>query len=321
MSSTKSKPQSIRPSRFKFLKRVLLAIAGSGILSAIIAAGIVYHNLSKMHQEVDLSESLLFEVENGQSLSRVAHRLESEGVIQSAFWFYWVGRYQHLDKELKAGEYWVLPNISEMELYPLLASGKTASYTIRFIEGWNLKDVMAELDRHPKLVRKIESSDPLDIARILGMKYPHAEGMIFPDTYSYQKGMSDRDILLIAYHKLLDITEELWQQKSGDAVVKTPYEALILASIVEKETGAEEERGQVAGVFSLRLQKRMRLQTDPTVIYGLGDQYKGNITRAHLRQATPYNTYVIKGLPPTPIAMPGRASIAAALDPEISGYL
>ncbi len=268
-----------------------------------------------------MSEVSVFEVVKGDTLKTVTRRLKELGIIQSDFWFYWIGRFKEQGKLLKAGEYGLSPELTEMGLFPVLTSGKTLSYSITFIEGWNLYEVVAELGRHPKLLHHIHTSDAAEIAALLDMKFPHAEGLIFPDTYFYHKGMSDIDLLRSAYLKMMAVLDEEWAGRSEEAVVKSPYEALILASIVERETSVDSERHIIAGVFTERLQRNMRLQTDPTVIYGLGESYQGNLTKAHLRQKTPYNTYLIKGLPPTPIALPGQASINAALHPDITGAL
>lgn len=158
----------------------------------------------------------------------------------------------------------------------------------------------------------------MDVERLmqtLGSEYKHPEGLFFPDTYFFEKGTTDIALLKTAYDKMKLVLEQEWKDKEQNLPLETPYQALILASIVEKETGASEERAQIAGVFTRRLQKGMLLQTDPTVIYGMGDSYKGNIRSKDLRQATAYNTYVITGLPPTPIAMPGQQAIHAALHP------
>lgn len=291
------------------------------MLTGLLATPVVWQGVSELHRSVSIGGPLLFEVEKGDSLKKIADNLQQRGVIQSSFWFYWYGRYEALDQQLKAGEYRLPANISAIDVFSLLTSGKTASYSLRIIEGWSLRQIIAELDNHPKLIRKIDTTDPQQIASLLGIQQNHAEGMIFPDTYAYQKGTTDIEVLGRAHQKMLLTLDELWQLKSAESAAETPYQALILASIIEKETSVADERRLISGVFTSRLMKPMRLQTDPTVIYGLGDQYKGNLTRSHLRLPTPYNTYVIDGLPPTPIAMPGRASILAALQPDIRGYL
>lgn len=321
MSSTIFKNLSTKFSVFSTLKKFLCGLIGSLLLLLFAGGGVVYQGISALHQPNSLEVPNYFEVKKGDSLKRVTQRLSEAGVIGSEFWFYWYARYQRIDRKLKAGEYQLLPALSSVDLYQVLISGKSVEYSIQFIEGWNLKQVLGEFANHPKLLREITTNDPVSVAERLQLSQPHAEGMFFPDTYSYHKGMTDVDVLTVAHQRLKDTLERLWHAKSPQALVKTPYEALILASIIEKETGAPEERGLIAGVFTARLKIGMRLQTDPTVIYGLGDDFDGNLTRAHLRQPTPYNTYVIRGLPPTPIAMPGEASIAAAVQPELSDYL
>jgi UPF0755 protein len=189
-------------------------------------------------------------------------------------------------------------------------------YPLKIVEGWSFKQVLEALHAAPKLTHSLQGLGPKQIMAMLGYPNVHPEGRFFPDTYYYPSGMSDLLILQRAYQKMEKILDEEWEARAGDLPVRTRDEALTLASIVEKETGKPEERGLIAGVFVQRLRTGMKLQTDPTVIYGLGDKYKGNITLAHLRTPTPYNTYTRKGLPPTPIAMPGREAIHAALNPE-----
>ncbi len=321
MSAKKSNSRSTKKSRSGFLKRLALVCALLVLAPAFAALGFAYQAYTALQAPIAVSEPVLFDVRRGDSLKVLAERLESQEIIDSAFWFYWIGRYKKIDRQIKAGEYWLRPDYSEMGLYPLFISGHTAEYTITFIEGWKLTEILDEFQHHPKIVRTIDTQDPVALAELLEMKYPHAEGLIFPDTYAYHRGSTDVEILSRAYNKMLSTLEAAWANKADRAVVKSPYEALILASIIEKETSVDEEREIIAGVFTARLNKRMRLQTDPTVIYGLGESFTGNLTRAHLRQTTPYNTYRINGLPPTPIAMPGKASIEAALNPTLSGAL
>jgi UPF0755 protein len=205
--------------------------------------------------------------------------------------------------------------INPRQLLDLLISGKVVNYQITFPEGLSFKEWRSILAKQPKLTKKLPGLTVQELLQQLSLGNNHPEGWFFPDTYLYTAGDSDYDILLQAYTRMRKILAEEWKNKSEDLPFSTPYEALILASIVEKETGVGSERGEIAGVFVRRLKKGMRLQTDPTVIYGLGDKYQGNITRSHLKQPTPYNTYVINGLPPTPIAMPGQDAIHAALHP------
>jgi UPF0755 protein len=189
-------------------------------------------------------------------------------------------------------------------------------YPLRIVEGWTFKQVLQALNEAPKLTHGLTGLQPRQIMAMLGYPTLHPEGRFFPDTYYYSAGMSDLLILQRAFQKMERILEEEWANRGSNLTVRNRDEALILASIVEKETGKPEERGLIAGVFTHRMRIGMKLQTDPTVIYGLGDRFNGNLTVAHLRQYTPYNTYVIKGLPPTPIAMPGREALRAALNPD-----
>ena len=321
MPSKKSKPKSTKTSHSFSFKKLVLAFLALSALLVFGAIGAVYHGVQSLQEPINVPASGVFEVNKGDTLKSVTKRLKAQGIINSDFWFYWVGRLKEQGRRLKAGEYGLSPELTEMGLFPVLTSGKTLSYSITFIEGWNIREVIAELEKHPKLERYIHTTDAGEIAVLLDMKFPHAEGLIFPDTYFYHKGMSDIDLLRQAYLKMTNVLDEEWSSRSEDAFVQTPYEALILASIVEKETSVDSERHTIAGVFTERLRRKMRLQTDPTVIYGLGESYQGNLTRAHLRQRTAYNTYMNSGLPPTPIAIPGQASIHAALHPDITGEL
>ncbi len=180
---------------------------------------------------------------------------------------------------------------------------------------------MAILEQNEQLKHTLTESSEADIAKQLGIEQSKLEGLFLAETYHFTKGVSDLDILKRAHRKLEGILNSAWETRQENLPLTSPYQALILASIIEKETAVESERERIASVFVNRLNKRMRLQTDPTVIYGMGDNYDGNIRKKDLRAPTPYNTYVINGLPPTPIAMPGEASIRAALNPEQSAYL
>jgi UPF0755 protein len=200
-----------------------------------------------------------------------------------------------------------------------MAQGDVIHYSVTLPEGWSVNDFFARLRAKATLDSSHLPEGPRDpdLLEYLGLsdRYASAEGWLFPETYRYTRGTDARVILRQAHRRMRKNLQEAWEGRSGDSAVESPYEALILASIVEKETGIPEERDLIAGVFVNRLKAGMRLQTDPTVIYGLGDEYDGNLTRAHLRQETPYNTYQIDGLPPTPIANPGRGALEAACQP------
>ena len=194
-------------------------------------------------------------------------------------------------------------------------SGAVKLYSFTIIEGWNRWDLLKALDAHPHLDATLTDEDWPAFLETLGADTAHPEGLFLPETYRFPKATSDREVLTQAYGLLQETLATEWASRSDASVVTTPYEALILASIIEKETARVDERRRIAGVFTRRLQKRMRLQTDPTVIYGIGKDFNGNLTRKDLRTPTPYNTYTQHGLPPTPIAMPGQAAINAALHP------
>jgi UPF0755 protein len=196
-----------------------------------------------------------------------------------------------------------------------LVSGKTIQYPVTLVEGWTFRQAVDHIAEDPRYGDLLGKSDA-DLMAALGRGGEHPEGRFFPDTYAFPRAATGLDVLRRALERMDQVLAEEWAARAPDLPIDSPYEALILASIVEKETGLAEERPAIAGVFTRRLQKGMRLQTDPTVIYGMGERFDGDIRRADLREATPYNTYVITGLPPTPIALPGRAAIHAALNPE-----
>jgi len=189
------------------------------------------------------------------------------------------------------------------------------TYSLTVPEGWTFRQMRALLNSAPKLEHRTADMSDEEVMTLLDREGTFPEGWFFPDTYRYHLGMSDVDILSQALNRMERILEQVWAERDDDLTIETPYEALIMASLIERETGAPEERREIAGVFKRRMERGMRLQTDPTVIYGMGERYDGRITRADLREATPYNTYVIDGMPPTPIAMPGRASLEAAVKP------
>ena len=192
---------------------------------------------------------------------------------------------------------------------------------VTLVEGWTYAQALAALHSHPRLSAILAGLDTEQQLAAMAIEVSHPEGWFFPDTYRFTAGMSDADILRRAHQRMRQVLAEEWEARSPDLPYEDAYQALIMASIVERETGQPSEREQIAGVFVRRLRSNMRLQTDPTIIYGLGSDFDGNIRRRHLRQATPYNTYVIRGLPPTPIALPGREAIRAALHPDDSQAL
>ncbi len=293
-------------------------------LIAIALAAYLYHK--SIQAPLNLPEKpIVFEVNKGEALSSVLNRLVAQEVLVHALPAKIYSRLNKLDAKIKAGEFALAAPINTVQLLALLTSNEQIRYSLTLVEGQRFSEARALLAEHEKLRQTLAGKSDAEVRSLLKADllkaYTHPEGLLFPDTYFYRKGDSDLDILQRAHTRLAEVLKAEWQQRSEKLPIKTPYEALILASIVEKETGVPYERGEIAGVFVRRLNKGMRLQTDPTVIYGLGDAYKGNITRAHLKQKTAYNTYRINGLPPTPIALAGREAIHAALHPKVGTSL
>lgn len=216
---------------------------------------------------------------------------------------------------IQAGDYQLKAGESALTLLNKLRSGDVRQFTVTFPEGWTTQQWLEALTKKPNVANTLVGKTPRELAIMLGVAGDSIEGWLAPDTYVYRSGDTDAAILRRAHQRMEAILFKLWQTRADDLPYETPYDALIMASIVEKETSVSEELAQISGVFVRRLRKGMRLQTDPTVIYGLGAAFNGNLTRQHLRKASPYNTYLIDGLPPTPIAHPGIGAVRAALHP------
>jgi UPF0755 protein len=268
-----------------------------------------------------LTEPLIFEVPKGASLRTVASSLNDQNLLdQPQVWTAWA-RFTQRDHSLKAGEYQLQPGLTPIKLLELLNSGNVLLHSITFIEGSTFADMRKVLAQSPTVLNKYASATPEAIMRALGQARLHPEGQFFPDTYRYPRNTTDIELLGLAFRRMQQELNALWETRAKDLPLATPYEALILASIVEKETGLDSERPQISGVFVERLRRGMRLQTDPTVIYGMMARYDGNIRRTDLLRDTPYNTYTRAGLPPTPICLPGLDAIRAAVQPDNTGAL
>ncbi len=294
------------------------------LLLTIMAGVLFYWASGKAKDEVlPLTGEQLFEVLPGETLNRVTQRLVQAEVIHHPHLFYWTGRLQGYDRQIKVGEYRLTQGLTVMGLLELLSSGQSVQHAVKMLEGWTLWEIQAVFESEPRLRQTLTDWSPQGLAKALNLPMDNAEGQFYPDTYFFSKGMTDQDVLLQAHRRLREVVADAWEGRSAEALVKSPEELLILASIVEKETGQPHERPLIAGVFNERLRLGMRLQTDPTVIYGLGREFDGNLTRKHLRDTdNPYNTYSIPGLPPGPVALASEAAIHAAarpLNPE--GYL
>ncbi len=270
-------------------------------------------------------ESVRLEVRAGQSLKSIANELHNMGLIRQNQILYLrlLGRWRDKAASIHIGEYLIRPGTTPASLLDQLSGGKVVLYSQTVIEGWNFRQMIESLRQNPAIVNTVLDKPANEIMAAIGFPDQHHEGRFLPETYRFPKGTRDVDFLQRAYEAMASELNLQWQlrAKSDNYPLETPEDMLILASIVEKETGVAEERSQIAGVFIRRLLKGMRLQTDPTVIYGMGDRYKGNIRRKDLRTDTPYNTYTRSGLPPTPIALPGRGSLRAVGHPDDSKTL
>jgi UPF0755 protein len=287
-----------------------------------VAIGLIAQNwLQNVEGRVVTEQSRNITVANGASMRGFAEQLVDEDLLEEKWSFLFWARYRNLAGSLKAGEYRIPAGSTMNDLLHLVTSGQVIDYPVTFIEGWSFKQLRAALAKQNQLKHVIDTLDDQSLMKALGAEGIHPEGRFYPDTYHYTASMTDLDILRQAYNKMDQFIEAEWLKRDDDLPLKNRDQALTLASIIEKETGAEIERPLIAGVFINRLRKGMLLQTDPTVIYGMGDSYKGNIRRKDLRKDTPYNTYTRAGLPPTPIAMPGGEAIKATLHPAETNAL
>ena len=262
-----------------------------------------------------------FTVETGTGLDRLATDLHKAGIVHSPWSFRLLGRALGKSTALKAGIYDIVRPMTPIELLEKIERGDVSKVAVQFIEGWTSREIRAALRKQILLEHPSETMDDQALLTAIGATEGHIEGLFFPDTYFYTPRSTDIEILRRAYQAQRNKLMAEWQTRAPNLPYRTPYEALIMASIIEKETGAEAERPRIAAVFINRLNQGMRLQTDPTVIYGLGLSFDGNLRREDLLRDTPYNTYTRTGLPPTPIAIPGAAAIHAALHPAATNDL
>jgi UPF0755 protein len=300
---------------FELIRKLVLLLQ-IGLVSAGLLLGFSAWKLdSALKQPLNLTQEQLLDVPAGSTPTGTFNRLEAEGVLDDAFWLRLYWRFNLDGQPLHSGEYRMTPGLTAEGLIGLWQRGEVVQYSLTLVEGWNFRQVRSALAKHEKIVQTLSGLSDSEVMDKLGHPGVFPEGRFFPDTYRFVRGMTDVEFLKKAYNRLDDVLAQEWSKRAADAPYTDPYQALIMASLVEKETGVPEERGQIAGVFVRRMKIGMLLQTDPTVIYGLGERYNGKLTRAHLKEANPYNTYLIAGLPPTPIAMVGREAIHAALNP------
>jgi UPF0755 protein len=262
-----------------------------------------------------------FNVKSGSSLKAIARELRAAGIVPLDWPLVWLARATGRDKAIQAGNYEFGSGLTTAELLAKLTQGDVAQDSITIVEGWNFAQLRAALAENPKITQTLAEVPDADLLKRVGASETHPEGLFFPDTYYFAVGSSDAALLRRAHRTMQERLTAAWTQRATDLPYATPYEALIMASIVEKETGRAGDRPLVASVFVNRLKQGMRLQTDPTVIYGVGSKFEGDLRRRDLTTDTNYNTYTRDGLPPTPIALPGQASLLAAVHPAQSNYL
>ncbi len=293
-------------------------ITGLLFIAATALAVDFYFFLTK---PLGLTEEISYDYSPGTSVSALGRDLEAQNIISNRMYFSLWARITGSSRLLKAGEYQLTPELNVLGLFRLMEEGKVQLYSLTLVEGLTFKQMMQQIEQSPYLKHQLSGMSAEQVMQAIGYPGEHPEGRFFPDTYRFPKGMSDIELLKKAYTEMHTRLEVAWQERQQGLPLKNAYEALTLASIVEKESAIAEERTLIAGVFINRLRKGMRLQTDPTVIYGMGDAYDGDIRFRDLRTDTPYNTYTRKGLPPTPIAMPGQGALDAVSQPDTTDYI
>ena len=314
MSKKSSTPKARPRSRWRWFKLLLLLL----LIGAAAAAWKAYEHYQRFLATplaTGNAEPTLL-VASGDSFDHVLKKIRKIGLHEGHDLEWQFLAFQlHVTTKLQVGEYALGHGLTPAGLLNKLASGKVIQHRFTIVEGWTFHQLRAALAADPTVVQTLEGVDDDEVMRRLDAEGIYPEGRFLPETYHYTKGVDDLRLLKRAYLAMQELLNEEWAKRDPDLPLANPDEALTLASIIEKETGQASERPQIAGVFVRRLKLGMLLQTDPTVIYGIGPDYDGNITRVHLRTDTPYNTYTRAGLPPTPIAMPGRAAVEAALHP------
>jgi UPF0755 protein len=297
------------------LKRLIVLI----VVGLVCAAGGVFWYAGSARTPAQLPVE--FSITPGSNLTQTAHMLESEGLISQPAVFVILGRLLGQASKIKAGSYYLDTPLSPYQLLNKITLGETLMAKVTVIEGWNFAQMRTAIAANPRLKHDSANLSDAELLKAIGADEAHPEGLFLPETYYFDAGASDLDIYRRAYHALKETLATAWQGRASGLPYQSPYEVLIMASIIEKETGAADERPLIAAVFLNRLRIGMRLQTDPTVIYGLGERFDGNLRKVDLQTDTPYNTYTRGGLTPTPIALAGEAAIHAALHPVSSKAL
>lgn len=302
-------------------KRLASLFAGLALCSAI-AAGAGYLWLENyLNSPLPMPGPVVLEVRPGSAMAQVANLLARQTGLRHPRVFTMWTRYKGMDTAVRAGEFELQPGMTPRTALAWLLDGPFVQYPVAFIEGTTVRDALTTLWRSPKLMPTLQGSSDAQILATLNSSRESLEGLLFPDTYFYTAGTTDLSIIQRAARRLDEVLAQEWDLRAENLPYASPYDALIMASIIEKESGSYSEREEIAGVFVRRLQSGMRLQSDPTVIYGMGASYDGNIRRVDLETTTPYNTYRIDGLPPSPIALTGRDAIHASLHPQEGSFL
>jgi UPF0755 protein len=288
---------------------------GAALIGIVVVLGAFHFKLFLDSPLATGDAPSLLVVKPGNTIRTVARELKGRGWLKQPTYLVALAKFTNQDQKIHAGEFEVPPNIRPRELLDLLVSGKVVQHSLTVIEGWTFHQMMEAIRANPVLEQTLSGFDDAAIMARIGHPDEHPEGRFYPDTYAFPRGTTDVQFLQRAYRMMAERLAAEWEGRAEGLPLETPYEALILASIVERESAVPDERPMIAGVFIARLKKGMRLQTDPTVIYGMGEDFHGDIRWADLRRDTPYNTYTRRGLPPTPIALPSGDSLHATLHP------
>jgi len=289
-------------------------LLAGGILLLVAAGCLLVLLITSTPLSFNQPEAVL-EVPQGSAFSTVVARIEDKGWVSSGLWLKLFARATAYRGQIKAGEYRITQDMTQRMLLELLRSGQVMKHHFTIIEGWTLARILQQLSDTPALQHELDNLTEKEILTLVDEELTSGEGYFFPDTYQHTRGATDLSLLLQSYKRMRRILEQEWSNPGRNQFYDSPHEVLVMASIIEKETAREEDRARISAVFLRRLEKNMRLQSDPTVIYGMGETFVGNLSRRDLNKATAFNTYLNKGLPPTPICSPGLASIKAALYP------
>ncbi len=294
------------------IKRIKKWLSLSLLITLALGAWLVYYAIMPLKLQPK-SQEIVIQPKSG--LKSIANQLVAQSVLKEPWRFIIIAKLLHKEQFLQAGSYTLNKNISPYQLLLSLNHGKTTQGSVTFIEGHTFAQMREKLSNNDAVKQTVTELSEREVLVLMGSKYQVAEGLFFPDTFYFDRHTNDTVLLKRSYDAMQTKLDKAWQSREANLPYKNSYEALIMASIIEKETGKASERPMIAGVFVNRLRNGMRLQTDPTVIYGMGARYNGNIRKKDLLSDTPYNTYTRDGLPPSPIAMPGLAAIQAALHP------